>query len=120
MRVLILPSGENAEQFLIDPAAAVEPLVDDQRLLRPVGRQVELELAQRRRVHRADVQVADLAVAQLRHHVAAVVDPSRVLQIGEGLAGGRLTVTSHAPSLAGLSLTRKWNLVPAASVKERQ
>ena len=29
-------------------------------------REVELELPQRRRVHRADVQVADLAVAQLR------------------------------------------------------
>ena len=79
--------GEDAQQLLIDPAAAVEALIDDERLLGPVRGEVELELAQRRRVHRADVQVADLAVARLAHHLAAIVDPARVLQIGERRSG---------------------------------
>ena len=47
------------------------------------GGEIELELPQRRRVHRADVQVADLAVAQLVDHLAAIVDPPRVLQVAE-------------------------------------
>ena len=89
-RVLVLPAGEDGEQLLVDAAAAVEALIDDERLLRPVGREIELELAQRRRVHRADVQVADLAVTQLRHDVAAIVHPLRVLQVAERAARDRV------------------------------
>ena len=88
-RVLVLPSGEDGEQLLVDAAAAVEALIDDERLLRAVGGEIELELAQRRRVHRADVQVADLAVARLGHDVAAVVHPLGVLQVAERAAGDR-------------------------------
>jgi hypothetical protein len=48
-----------------------------------IGREVELELAQRRRIHGANVEIADLPVAQLVHHRAAIVDPARVLQVAE-------------------------------------
>ena len=69
---------------MLDPSSSVyDPLVDDERLLRAVRRQIELELLQRGRVHRADVQVADLAATQPVHHLAAVVHPLRVLQVGE-------------------------------------
>src|SRR6185503_10078583 len=42
-RVLILPARENPEQLLIDSAAAVESLIDDERLLRAIRREVELK-----------------------------------------------------------------------------
>ena len=77
------------EQLLIDAAAAVEALIDDERLLRAVGREIELEAPQRRRVHGADVQVADLAVARLGDHLAAIGDPALVLQIAERLVVDR-------------------------------
>src|SRR6478672_4447176 len=87
--VLVLPAGEDAEQFLVDAAPAVEPLVDDERLLRPVRGKIELELAKRRGVHRSNVQIADVAATEPGDHVASIADPPRVLQIGEGGPGRR-------------------------------
>ena len=92
---MILPAGEDAEQLLVDTAAAVEALIDNQRLPGPISRQIELELPQRRRIHRADVQVADVAVRRLRHHLAMIVHPARVLKVGK--RGARSRRDRHLP-----------------------
>src|SRR5215204_1854595 len=49
-----LAAGQDAQQLLVDAAAAVEALIDHERLPGAVGREIELEAAQRRRVHGAD------------------------------------------------------------------
>jgi hypothetical protein len=89
-RVLILPLLENSQQLLVDVAAGVEALVDDQRLLVTVGVEVALKLAQRRLVHRADVQVADFAAGELFHQLAALFNPLFVQQRGVRASTDRL------------------------------
>ena len=45
--------------------------------------QIALELPQRRLVHLANVQVADLAVGELVDQRSAIIDPALVLQVAE-------------------------------------
>ena len=71
------------DDFLIDIAAAVKANVDDDPLL--VGEAVDLvaEANQRRLIHRADVDIRDVALGVLLDHIAVVFHPLLVLDVRE-------------------------------------
>ena len=109
---------EDLEQFLIDAAASVEALVDDQRLLVLVLQQVALELGERGRVHRLDVQIADFAVGQFGDHLLAVFHPAVVLQVAHGGAGERLQIDGPGALGRGLGIHQELELAARQNIEE--
>src|SRR5262249_50882892 len=76
---LVWLSLENVEQLLVDVPPTVVPDIDDDSLLLPEAIDLVLEALERRLVHRADVDVRDLAVRRLLDGIAIGLDPLLVL-----------------------------------------
>ena len=70
--------NQDRQQFLLDVAAAVPALVDDQAFLVTELGQVLLELRQRRLIHRLDVQVSNPAAGELIDLLAPFFHPAVV------------------------------------------
>ena len=109
---------ENLEQFLIDASAAVEALVDDQRLLVLVLEQVALELGERGGVHRLDVQIADFTVGQFGDHLLAVFHPAVVFQVALRDGGERFEIDGPGAVGCGFGVHQEFELAARKNVEE--
>ena len=107
------------QQFLLDVAAAVPALVDDQAFLVAELAQLLLELGQRRLVHRLDVQVADPAARELVDHRATLLDPPLVSQVAEGRHRDRLVLDLPGALGGGLVVDRQLDLAIEPAAEER-
>src|SRR5690606_37724659 len=76
---------QDVEQLLVDVAAAVVADVDDDALRVPVPVDLVLEAPQRRLVHRADVDVRDLAARLLLDELPVARDPVLVADVRDAL-----------------------------------
>src|SRR6266852_3593147 len=75
---LILALHQDREQFLLDVAATIPALVDDHRFFVAELANLFFELAQARRVHRLNVQIADASAGQLVNFLAALFYPALI------------------------------------------
>src|SRR5205807_2123228 len=63
---------EDVENLLVDVAAAVVPDINDDSFLLPEAIDLVLKALERRLIHRANVDVRDLAICRLVHRIAVV------------------------------------------------
>src|SRR5262249_13506338 len=78
---LILALDKDLEQFLLNVAASVPSLVDNDCFLVAILPQLLFEFLKRRRIHRLNVKVTDPAARQLFGDLAPFLDPALVAKL---------------------------------------
>src|SRR6185369_15426858 len=92
---LILPLDQDRQQLLFDVATTIPTLIDDHRFLVAILAQLFFKPAQRWRIHRLDVQVADASARQLINFLAALLHPTLVTQLA--VSAGRDRFDARVP-----------------------
>jgi hypothetical protein len=84
----VLPSSEEGDEVVVEPATAVEARVQDKRLLGPVlAERIAVDAAERAVAHAPDVYVADASVREAVRESLSAADPAFVEETPFGAEG---------------------------------
>ena len=120
VKIGVLLAAQVVQHLIVREAAAVEAHVQhDGFLVEVVGVERAHEAIQPRLVHARDVDVAELALAQLGHPAGVLFDPALVHQVGHRPARGldNIDTPRWSSSRPGRSVTCRVTTVPALSLR---